>query len=126
MPMRSMLGRVRGLGSAKDGVHHWQAQRLTAAALIPLTLWFVASVISLAGADYAAVKAWVGSPVSAALLIALVVATFHHAGLGLQTVIEDYVHGEGVKLAALAAVKGGCFLLGAVAVISVLKLAIGG
>lgn len=122
MSLRTPLARVRHLGSAKDGTGHWWAQRLTALALIPLTIWFVASLVSLAGADHAAMAAWMGNPVSAGLMILLVVATFYHAALGLQVVIEDYVHGEGAKMAALIAVKGLCVVLGLTAVLAVLSL----
>ena len=116
MSLKSPIGRARGLGSAKDGLHHWWMQRVTAVALIPLTLWFVASLISLAGAGYAETVAWLGSPVVAVLMIALIIATFYHAALGLQVVIEDYVHHEGVKLVTLLGVK----------LLAVLKLAFGG
>ena len=120
--LRSDLGRVRGLGSAKDGVAHWWAQRVTALALVPLALWFVASVVSLAGADHAAVVDWIGSPLPAVLLVLLIVATFHHAQLGLQVVIEDYVHQEGLKVALILAVKGGAVLLAVVSLFAVLRI----
>lgn len=124
--MRTPIGRVRGLGSAKSGMHHWWMQRVTAVALIPLTLWFVASLISLAGAGYAETVAWLGSPIVAVLMIALIIATFYHAALGLQVVIEDYVHHEGVKLVLLLGVKLLSFLLAIAALFAVLKLAFGG
>ena len=124
--MRSPIGRVRGLGSAKSGLHHWWMQRVTALALIPLTLWFVASVISLARAGHAETEAWLGSPVVAVLMISLIIATFYHAALGLQVVIEDYIHHEGVKLALLLGVKLVAFLLAITALFAVLKLAVGG
>lgn len=123
--MRTMLGRVRGLGSAKSGFAHWWAQRMTALALVPLLLWFVISIISLVGADHAAVAAWAGHPVSAVLLIALIIAVFHHAQLGLTVVIEDYVHEEVAKIVALAVVRGFAFLAGLIGVVSVLKLMVG-
>ncbi len=125
MTMINPLARVRGLGSAKEGTHHWIAQRMTAVALVPLTLWFVISLISLVGADLAAVKAWLGSPFNAVLMILTLIAGFHHAQLGLQVVIEDYVHGHFCKIAALWVVKGAAFFFGAAAVFSVAKLAIG-
>ena len=124
--MRSPIGRVRGLGSAKSGLHHWWMQRVTALALIPLTLWFVASVISLATAGHAETEAWLGSPVVAVLMISLIIATFYHAALGLQVVIEDYIHHEGVKLALLLGVKLVAFLLAVTALFAVIKLAVGG
>ncbi|GAB4360238.1 MAG: succinate dehydrogenase, hydrophobic membrane anchor protein [Kiloniellaceae bacterium] len=122
MSMRSPLARVRGLGSAKDGTGHWWAQRLTALALIPLTLWFCVSVIVMTGADYAAVAAWIASPVVAGLLVLLVAAVFYHALLGLQVVIEDYVHHEGSKLALLLAVKALAIVLALSGILSVLTL----
>ena len=125
MELRSSLGRARGLGSAKEGVAHWWAQRTTAVALVPLSLWFVAEVVALAGADYATTVAWFKSPFHASFLILLIVATFHHAQLGLQVVIEDYVHHEGRKLACILLVKGLALLLGLLAVVAALKLAFG-
>jgi succinate dehydrogenase / fumarate reductase membrane anchor subunit len=125
MSLRSSLGRVRGLGSAKEGVNHFWAQRMTALALIPLSVWFVISLFSVLGDDHGAVTAWVSSPVVAGLLILLIAATFYHAFLGLQTVIEDYIHGEGLKLATLVTVKGASWLLAIVGVVSVLVLLLG-
>jgi succinate dehydrogenase / fumarate reductase membrane anchor subunit len=126
MSLRSPLGRVRGLGSAKSGTHHFWVQRVTAVALIPLTLWFVYSVISLAGADHAAASKWLQSPTTAVLMLVLIVATFHHMQLGLQVVIEDYIHGEGVKIVSLMVMKGGSLLLAVGAAFAVLKVAFGG
>jgi len=119
---RSDIARARGLGSAKEGVQHWWLQRLTALALVPLSLWFVISVVSMAGATRAELIGWLSSPVSAGLLILCLIATFWHAILGLQVVIEDYVHREGPKLAWLLALKGLLWFLAVVAVISVAKL----
>ena len=126
MDRRSALARVRGLGSAKEGVGHWWAQRLTALALIPLSIWFVASVVAHAGADYETMRAWVGSPLVASLLVLLIVATFYHVYLGIQVVIEDYVHTEGLKIASLILVKGASILLGVIALLSVLSILVGG
>ncbi len=126
MSLRSPLGRVRGLGSAKSGTHHFWMQRVTAVALIPLTLWFVYSVIALAGANYATAVAWLQSPTTAVLMLVLIVATFHHMQLGLQVVIEDYIHGEGVKIVSLMIMKGGSLLLAVGAAFAVLKVAFGG
>ncbi|MDX1711096.1 MAG: succinate dehydrogenase, hydrophobic membrane anchor protein [Rhodovibrionaceae bacterium] len=124
--LRTPLARVRHLGSAKSGTAHWWAQRVTAVALVPLSIWFIASVVALAGEDYATVAAWLGSPIPAGLMILLIVATFHHAQLGLQVVIEDYVHHEGIKIASILAVKGAAVLLGLASVLSVLTLLFGG
>jgi len=121
--MRSPLGRAIGLGSAKEGVEHWWRQRTTALLLVPLTLWLVVSVIGLVGADRAALVAWVGSPMPAVLLIVLLVATFYHAALGLQVVIEDYIHGEAMRLAVLMIMRVLCILFVVRGVFAVLKLA---
>ncbi len=122
MSLRSPIGRVRGLGSAKEGVSHWWSQRMSAVALVPLTLWFVASVTSHIGADHAAMTAWIGSPMTAGLFILLIAATFYHAYLGLQVVIEDYVHSESLKVVSLALIKGACFVLALIGILSVLTL----
>jgi succinate dehydrogenase / fumarate reductase membrane anchor subunit len=123
--MRSAIGMVRGRGSAREGVGHWKLQRLTAIANVPLVLWFIVSAVSLSGADHAAVTAWLAGPFNATLMLLLVLSTFWHARLGLQVVIEDYVHHEGVKVAALIAVTFALFLLGGLAVVSILKVALG-
>lgn len=120
--LRSPLGRARGLGSARAGSKHWWAQRLTSVALVPLTLWFIWSMMRLTGASQADVADWLASPVRLALMLALIAATFHHLQLGLQVVIEDYVPQEGVKLAAVLAVKGLCILLALICAISALAL----
>ena len=124
--LRSPLGRALGLGSAKEGVEHWWAQRLTSLALIPLSLWFVASVIAHIGTGHAEFSAWLSSPVTAVLMILTVGVTFHHTASGLQVVVEDYVHTEWVKLAVLIAVRFACFVLAAVGIFAVLKIAFGG
>lgn len=126
MTRRSPLGQVRGLGSAKEGVAHWWAQRLTAAALVPLVLWFVVSVITMTGADIAVVRAWVASPVVSILLVLLAIAVFHHAQLGLQVVIEDYVHTEWLKVASIVIVKFAAVALAVACIFSVLKIAVAG
>src|SRR2546428_6351403 len=100
-PMRSPLGRAIGLGSAKEGVEHWWRQRITALALVPLTLWLVIAVIGLVGAEHAVFVAWVRSPIPAVLLVLLLVATFYHTALGLQVVIQDYIHRGAIRLAAV-------------------------
>src|ERR1700679_3719562 len=116
--LRSPLGRARGLGSARAGSKHWWAQRVTAVALVPLTLWFIWSVIHLTNGTQADVVEWLSSPVRLALMLALIIATFHHLQLGLQVVIEDYVTNDGVKLVLVLGVKGLSILLGLICVIS--------
>ena len=124
--MRTSLGRVRGLGSAKDGTAHWWAQRVSAVALVPLCLWFVVSFVGLAASEHAAVVAWLRSPVVAVLLILLIGTVFYHAWLGLQVVVEDYVHAEGLKLASLLLIKFTVVVLAAAAVFAVLRVALRG
>ena len=123
--MRSPLGRAIGLGSAKEGVEHWWRQRISALALVPLTLWLVISVIGLVGADHAAFVAWVRSPMPAVLLILLLVATFYHSALGLQVVIEDYVHGEAMRLGVLLLMRLLCILFAVRGILAVLQMALG-
>jgi succinate dehydrogenase / fumarate reductase membrane anchor subunit len=122
--LRSGLGRVRGLGSARDGVSHWWMQRLAAVALVPLSVWFVFSVATLRGASQAEVQAWIASPFVTVLLLLVVVATFIHLAMGLQTVIEDYIRDGVVKLASLLAAKWACTLLGLASVLAILRIAI--
>src|SRR5882762_3994576 len=97
-PMRSPLGRAIGLGSAKEGVEHWWRQRLTAIALVPLGLWFVISVLAHIGGSRDQLALWLGSPIPAILMIVMIGVVFYHAALGVQVVIEDYVHREWLKL----------------------------
>jgi succinate dehydrogenase / fumarate reductase, membrane anchor subunit len=120
--MRSQLGRAKGLGSAKSGVAQWWAERITAIALVPLSLWFIINLIGLLGASHQDVMNWIATPVTIVLLLCLIVATFHHMQLGLQVVIEDYVHDEAARFAAVLLMKAVATLLGLAAVISVLKV----
>ncbi|MBL8628648.1 MAG: succinate dehydrogenase, hydrophobic membrane anchor protein [Rhodospirillaceae bacterium] len=124
--LRSPLGRVRGLGSAKEGVHHWWAQRVTAVALVPLIVWFVWSILSMADANFVEFTNWLYDPLNATLMILFIVAAFHHAQLGLQVVIEDYVSGHGLRIASILLVKLLCAGLGALAVVSILIVTFGG
>lgn len=126
MSYRSPLGRARGLGSAREGTAHWWAQRLTAVALVPLTLWFVIGLIGTIGAEHALVADWIGLPINATLMVILLVALFHHAQLGLQVVIEDYVHHEGLKIAGIMLVKFLAVLLGLASIFAVLDISFGG
>jgi succinate dehydrogenase / fumarate reductase membrane anchor subunit len=126
MTLRSPLGRARGLGSAKEGVAHFWWQRMTGLALVPLALWFVASVISLAGKDYAQFHAWLAVPCNAMLMCLLVLAVFHHGQLGLQVVIEDYVHQPAVKFASLIAVKFAAVLFAVFAIVAVGRVTFAG
>ena len=125
MNMRAPLAQVRGHGSAKSGAHHWWAQRLSAVALIPLFLWFVASLTSVATADYATAIAWLASPWNSALLILLIGATFYHAQLGMQVVFEDYIATHWLQVTCIVLVRFLAFLLAAVSIIAVLRIALG-
>lgn len=122
---RTPLNQVRGLGSAKEGTHHWWMQRVTAVALVPLSVWFVVSLVSMSVADYSTVISWVSSPLVTVLLLCLIWALFHHAQLGVQVVLEDYVHSEWLKIASIVALKFAAVLLGLACVIAVLKISLG-
>ena len=120
--MRSPLGRARGLGAARAGASHWWAQRLTAIALVPLTLWFLCGMIRMIGATRDDVVFWMAGPLPIVLMIVLVIATFHHLQLGLQVVIEDYVHNDALRIGSTLLVKAIAALLALACVIAVLRL----
>lgn len=122
--MRSPLGRARGLGSARAGSGHWWAQRLTALALVPLTLWFICAAIRLEGASRADVALWLHGSLPIVLMITLVIATFYHLQLGLQVVIEDYVQTDWLRLASVLLIKAAAFILALACIVSVLHLGI--
>lgn len=124
--IQSPLARARGLGSAHDGVHHWVVQRVTSLAAIPLTFWLVWSVVRTQGWEYEAFLAWQAQPVNAVLMILSVITMFYHAALGMQVIIEDYVHGELSKFLSIHGLNI-LFFAGAIACIfSVLKIAFAG
>ncbi len=118
------LGRVRGLGAAKDGVHHWWLQRVTAVANIVLLLWFVGSLIRLPSLDYTAVVLWLRQPVAALPMLLTIVSVFWHFRLGVQVFIEDYVHG-GTRVLLMLALNFYALAGAAAAVFAVLKIALG-
>ena len=101
MSFRSPLSQVRGLGAAGEGVAHWWWQRLTGIAMVPLGLWFAFAFLARVGAGHADVVEWLSSPWTATLVILFIACMFHHAQLGVQVVIEDYVHHEGLKIGAI-------------------------
>jgi succinate dehydrogenase / fumarate reductase, membrane anchor subunit len=121
---RSPLARAIGLGSAKSGMEHWWAERVSAVALVPLTLWFVASVIAHTESDYAGFVIWLRQFPTTILIILLLVALFHHTALGLQVVIEDYVH-SGLKVVAVVTVRLGCFAIATIGILATLRIASG-
>ena len=122
--LRSPLGRVRGMGSAKGGTHHWWMQRVTSMALLPLTIWLVFGLARMPDATWLEATIWIGRPFNTVLLLAFLAAAFHHTAYGLQEVVEDYVRGEVAKLGSLLAVKGVCFLLWLSATLAVLRIAV--
>jgi succinate dehydrogenase / fumarate reductase membrane anchor subunit len=124
--LRTPLSRARGLGSARQGVHHWWAQRITAVAMIPLVAWFAISLIMMSGADYAVVRAWIGSPVVMVLLTLTIVIGLHHGQLGMQEVVEDYVHSEGMKLALIVLLRFTAVFFGLAAIVAILRIGFGG
>ncbi len=126
MDLRSDLGRVRGLGSAKGGTSHWWAQRVTAVALVPLSAWFVFSIINLVGVDREGLKVWVNGPASFVLMVLFLIALFYHMQLGLQVVIEDYVHNEKNKVISLILNKLIAVFLVVSGITALMKIAFGG
>lgn len=132
MSLRTPVARARGLGSAKEGAHHWWVQRLTAVALIPLTIWFAISVIGMiAAADsgdagYAAMVGWMRNPIAATLMIGLLVAGFYHAALGMQVVYEDYIEPKWLEVAVNVVTRLVLAFFGIASIVSVLMIAFGG
>ena len=124
--LRSPLNRARGLGSAKSGVHHFWMQRLTAVALIPLVIWFAVSLVMLSGTDYGMARSWLSSPFVMVLLILTICVGLYHGQLGMQVVIEDYVHNEGVKLALIVAIKFIAVFFGLAAIVASMRIGFGG
>lgn len=126
MELRSSLARVRGLGVSKEGgIGHWWAQRLTAVALVPLTLWFVFSAIAMTGADIVQFKAWVGSYGNPVLLILFTIAAYHHGQIGMTEVIEDYVHGA-ANIILIVLVKLAAFFCATYTIFCIARLTFGG
>ena len=122
---RSPLASALGLGSAKSGVRHWWAERVTAVALVPLCLWFIASMVAHSGSDYPAFIAWIRTPLTTACMVLLLVALFHHSALGLQVVIEDYVH-SAIKFAGVIAARLGCWAFATAGVVATLRITLNG
>lgn len=120
------IGRVRGLGSAHSGAHHWLVARYTAIGNLLLGIWFVASLILLPDLDYGTVSSWIAKPLPATAMALLIVSTFWHARLGMQVVIEDYVHEEGSKFAALVALNLAAIAGAAFGLFCIVRLALGG
>ena len=124
MDLQSDLGKVRGLGSAKDGTHHWWWQRLTAVALIPLSIWFIFGLLCLINSTYVEATQWIAKPHVTVLMIVFISALFYHLKLGMQVVIEDYVHQEWVKISMLIGLNFACVLGTMAAVVAILKISL--
>lgn len=125
MSLRSPVGRVLGLGSAGEGVGHWWTQRVTSVALLLLGLWFVYALVSLPDLGYATVTGWIASPLNAVLLSLLIGTTVHHSLLGVQVVVEDYVGHHGWKIATMLALSFLHYVLAALGIFAVLRIAFG-
>lgn len=123
--MRSKLGQARGLGAAGSGFHHWWGQRVTAMALLPLTIWFVWACVHMIGMTRADVAHFMANPLVTGLMIAMILMTFHHQQLGFDVIVDDYVRGD-TKVVTRLILKGINWLLALVAIIAVLKIAFSG
>jgi succinate dehydrogenase / fumarate reductase membrane anchor subunit len=125
MSLQSPLGKVLGLGTAKEGVKHWWSQRVTAVGLVLLSIWFVVSLACLGTFDYRSVTQWIGNPCNATLLILLIATMSYHSQLGVQVVVEDYMHGA-TKTVAIVLSNFFHVVVGALGVVAVLRIAFGG
>jgi succinate dehydrogenase / fumarate reductase membrane anchor subunit len=125
MSLRSPLGRVRGMGSAKDGTAHWLAQRVSAVALIPLTLWFVFSLLTLPALDYDTVHTWLSVPISGFLALLLVAVLTYHSYLGTIVIVEDYVTATGMKVLTLLVLRFLYVLCGGAGMFAILRVVFG-
>jgi succinate dehydrogenase / fumarate reductase membrane anchor subunit len=125
MSLRSPLGRVMGLGSAKDGTGHWWAQRVTAVALVPLTLWFTFSLLTLPGLDYETVRTWLAFPLTGFLAVLLIAVLTYHSYLGTSVIVEDYVHTSGMKVLVLMVLRFSYVLAGGAAIFAIFRVVFG-
>ncbi|MBM3506603.1 MAG: succinate dehydrogenase, hydrophobic membrane anchor protein [Alphaproteobacteria bacterium] len=124
MTLRSPVGAARGLGSARAGTQHWWLQRVTAVALIPLSVWLGGALVAMTGADHAHFSAWVARPLNAVGLTLAIGTALYHFKIGADVVIDDYVHSEGLKIASRMANLFGAAVIAAVSAFAVLKLAL--
>ncbi|HEX4736958.1 MAG TPA: succinate dehydrogenase, hydrophobic membrane anchor protein [Allosphingosinicella sp.] len=125
MTMETPLARVRGLGSAREGAHHWWVERLTSVSTLLLFIWLFVSLLRLPGLDYRTVTEWLQSPLAAVPMLLLILSTFWHLKLGMQVVIEDYVHEEGSKFLSILLLNFATVIGAAFALFAVLKIALG-
>ena len=126
MSLRSPIGRVTGLGAAKEGVAHWWSQRVTSVALVLLGLWFVFALLRMPDFTHEAVVQWIGSPLNSVLLLLLIGTLVYHSQLGVQVVVEDYVHHHGLKIATMMLLTFAHVAVAALAIFAVLRIAFGG
>ena len=122
MSLRSPIGRVLGLGAAKEGVSHWWSQRVTSVALVLLCLWFVASLLRIPTSDYHIVVTWIAEPINTVLLLLLIATLVYHSLLGVQVVVEDYVHHHGLKIATMMLLTFVHVAVAALAIFAVLRI----
>ncbi|MCG8324564.1 MAG: succinate dehydrogenase, hydrophobic membrane anchor protein [Thiotrichales bacterium] len=125
MSLESPLARVRGLGSAKQGSHHWWMQRVSAIALVPLCLWFIAALFQLSSMGYTEVRVWMADPIVSVLLVMMLLALYYHTYVRVQVVIEDYIDSEWQKIGCLLLVKFLCLFAAMISIYSVLKVSLG-
>lgn len=125
MSLRTPLGRVLGLGSAKDGTAHWWAERVSAVALVPLTLWFLIALLRLPDLEFITVRSWVAVPWHGLLAVLLLAVLAYHSELGTSVVIEDYVHGKAARLMLFLVVRFAYVLLAAAAIFAILRIDLG-
>ncbi|HEX3913776.1 MAG TPA: succinate dehydrogenase, hydrophobic membrane anchor protein [Steroidobacteraceae bacterium] len=125
MSLRSPLSRVLGLGSAKDGTAHWWAQRVSAIALVPLTLWFASSLLTLPDLGYETVRIWLAFPMTGFLAVLLIAVLTYHSYLGTMVIVEDYVSTNGMKVLSLMLLRFLYVLAGGAAVFAVLRVVFG-
>jgi succinate dehydrogenase / fumarate reductase, membrane anchor subunit len=126
MSLRTPIGRVLGLGAAKEGVSHWWSQRVTSVALLFLGLWFVSALLRMPNFSYELVTTWIATPINAVLLLLLIGTLVYHSLLGVQVVVEDYVHHHGLKIASMMLLTFAHVGVAALAIFAVLRIAFGG
>lgn len=128
MTLKTPLAQIKGLGSAKSGTIHWMHQRGTAIILVPLTIWFVYSLVGLiaGGAEIAQIARWLSSPMTAVFMALFTLVLHYHAALGMQVIIEDYIHQKFLKFSSLIIVKYGLIVSAIISILSIIKLHLAG